>query len=213
MRQRPGRLRDATDFMEVAGVEHLTNHMSPAWRVRSDLVSLLEATEEARLGSDFMQTAARFHYRFVRIHPFCDGNGRMARALSIFLLAREDEEVLNFEKPITEVIWEHRDDHVGVLEYCDGICEDLEDTKLPEEEKLAQCEEPFTHFFIIAFLSAYRQHNDSMRRKLVNLGVPLDDVSPPPPPQITYDLSLENIRTLSPWNSRIKDALVRSYEE
>jgi hypothetical protein len=94
--------------------------------------------------------------------------------------------VLNFEKPVTEIIWEHRDDYVGVLEYCDSICEDLKDAMLPEDEKLAQCEEPFAHFFITAFLSAYRQHNDSMRRRLVNLGIPVDDL--PPPPQQIYDL-------------------------
>jgi fido (protein-threonine AMPylation protein) len=208
---KPGCLREATDIVEAAGVEHLTKHMSPAWRVKSDLISLLEAAEEGRLGSRGMETAAKFHYRFVRIHPFCDGNGRMARALSIFLLAQEDEEVLNFEKPVNEVLWEHRGDYVGVLEYCDSIYADLVPTQLTEEEKLAQCEEPFTQFYSLAFLGAYHQHNVSLRRKLQLLGLPLDDL-PPPPPDL-YDISLEHIKVLSPWDAYIREALVRAYKQ
>ena len=37
-----------------------------------------------------IELAALFHYRYIRIHPFEDGNGRIARLLANFILARHD---------------------------------------------------------------------------------------------------------------------------
>lgn len=37
-----------------------------------------------------------FHYEFVRIHPFVDGNGRVARALSTFILYKEGYDIRQF---------------------------------------------------------------------------------------------------------------------
>ena len=39
---------------------------------------------------DPVELAALFHYRYIRIHPFEDGNGRVARLLVNFILARHD---------------------------------------------------------------------------------------------------------------------------
>jgi Fic family protein len=156
---KPGRFRGPTDDGRFVGFKYLSKHRPPSWRVRPDLLELLEDTESGRLGPNWEVAAGRFLYRFVRIHPFCDGNGRMARALSTLLLARDHPEVLLFEKPLDEVILEHRDDYIGVLEYCDGIYEDLRSEDIPEEEKLRRAERPFLDFYAGAFLKACRENN------------------------------------------------------
>ena len=52
----------------------------------SDLIDWYRARE--RGGEHPIVIAATFHYRFVRIHPFDDGNGRMARLLMNMILIK-----------------------------------------------------------------------------------------------------------------------------
>lgn len=46
--------------------------------------------EEAKGRLSPVELAALFHYRYIRIHPFEDGNGRIARLIVNFILARHD---------------------------------------------------------------------------------------------------------------------------
>jgi len=203
---KPGRFRDATDVVGAYGVEYLTAQMSPAWRIESDVIALLEDVDRGELASHAIHAAGRFHYRFARIHPFCDGNGRLARALATFLVASEHPEVLNFEKPINRIILEHREDYIGVLEYCDGIYEDLNEENIPEEAKLRKAEEPFSAFLARAILQAYRDHNEKLHRRLQERG--LDVRRLPEPVLSVYDLSVEAIKAEHPWDDTIKGAIV-----
>jgi Fic family protein len=188
---KPGRFRDATDDMRLARFKHLKERMSPPWRIRSDVVALLEAAEDGRLRGERIEQIARFHYRFVRIHPFCDGNGRMARALSVLLHARIEPEILRFQKPVDEVILEHREDYITILEFCDELYEGVETADIEEEAKLDLCGLPFVHFYIRAFLRAFTQHNTKLRETLVEAGVeapPLSSLHPS-----LLDLSADSI--------------------
>jgi len=61
--------------------------------------------------------AATFHYRFIRIHPFDDGNGRMARLLMNMILIKHGYTV-------AVVPVEEREQYIGILEQADKT-EDL----------------------------------------------------------------------------------------
>ena len=66
-----------------------TYHFTPPEQVKpamSDLLDRYRAQEAA--GEHPVIIAAAVHYRFVRIHPFDDGNGRMARLLMNLILIR-----------------------------------------------------------------------------------------------------------------------------
>lgn len=53
----------------------------------SDLVEWYNA-EEQKGKLNLIELCALFHYRYIRIHPFEDGNGRMARLLVNYILTR-----------------------------------------------------------------------------------------------------------------------------
>jgi len=65
--------------------EYASPEETPA--LMNDLVAWYN---EAEKSGDYtpMQLAILFHYRYIRIHPFEDGNGRIARLMMNFILAR-----------------------------------------------------------------------------------------------------------------------------
>ena len=56
------------------------------------MTSLVDWYNEAEKSGAYtpVELAALFHYRYIRIHPFEDGNGRIARLLVNYILARHD---------------------------------------------------------------------------------------------------------------------------
>lgn len=76
----------------------------------SDLIDWYRTKENE--GEHPIIIAATFHYRFVRIHPFDDGNGRMARLLMNMILIKHGYTVAII--PIQE-----RDQYINSLEQAD----------------------------------------------------------------------------------------------
>ncbi len=81
----------------------------------SDLIDWYRARE--RGGEHPIVMAATFHYRFVRIHPFDDGNGRMARLLMNMILIKHGYTVAMIRQ-------DNRDEYLDKLEQADKT-EDL----------------------------------------------------------------------------------------
>lgn len=65
--------------------EYASPEETPA--LMNDLVAWYNEAEQHG-GYTPMQLAILFHYRYIRIHPFEDGNGRIARLMVNFILAR-----------------------------------------------------------------------------------------------------------------------------
>jgi Fic family protein len=73
-------------------------------------------------GSSFKTTdgilrAALAHFYFVTIHPFEDGNGRIARALTDMALAQDEKLDVRYYSLSSQVM-EERDEYYSVLEKC-----------------------------------------------------------------------------------------------
>lgn len=80
-----------------------------------DLIDWYRGQEDE--GEHPIVIAATFHYRFIRIHPFDDGNGRMARLLMNMILIKHGYTV-------AVVPVEERDQYINTLEQADKT-EDL----------------------------------------------------------------------------------------
>ena len=69
------------------------------------------AEKEAKMSP--LEMAALFHYRYIRIHPFEDGNGRIARLLVNYILAKHGY-------PMIVVHDSDRNGYLGALGQCDA---------------------------------------------------------------------------------------------
>lgn len=76
-----------------------------------DLVSWYNENE-SRLSP--IELASLFHYRYIRIHPFEDGNGRIARLMVNFILSRKGY-------PMLVVKSKDKENYLKALEQCDAV--------------------------------------------------------------------------------------------
>jgi Fic family protein len=84
----PGRWRPGTIYVRREPSGDIVYEGPDAGLVSGLMGELVEALN-AKDGASVMTRAAMGHLNLVMIHPFSDGNGRMARALQTLVLARE----------------------------------------------------------------------------------------------------------------------------
>ncbi len=94
--------------------------------------------QEEKLGKlSPVELAALFHYRYIRIHPFEDGNGRIARLMVNFILSRHDY-------PMIVVRGRKKQDYLEALHRAD-----MEVGPVPSEGAHAELKDikPFMKYF------------------------------------------------------------------
>lgn len=91
--------------------EYASPEETPA--LMADLVEWYnhEEKDEKRSASELVSL---FHYRYIRIHPFEDGNGRIARLLVNFILLRKNY-------PMIVIKSADKENYLNALSTCDGF--------------------------------------------------------------------------------------------
>lgn len=96
------------------GKEKVHYQAPPPNRVKPEMDTFLEWFN-SDLPIDLVLKSAIAHFWFVMIHPFDDGNGRMARAISDLLLARSDNTSQRFYSLSSQIMLE-RKVYYGILQ-------------------------------------------------------------------------------------------------
>jgi Fic family protein len=109
---------DSSGAMQVVsgaiGRERVHFEAPPARRVAAEMERFLAWFNES-LGIDDIVRAAVAHFWFVTIHPFDDGNGRIARAIADMALARSEKSTARFYS-MSAQIRSQRSSYYEVLE-------------------------------------------------------------------------------------------------
>ena len=111
----------------------------------SDLVNWYRREEQQGILS-VIELAALFHYRYIRIHPFEDGNGRIARLLMNYILLRNGYPMIVI--PTTD-----RNNYLEILGKCDKITGTIPfDGANASKEQIKPFIDYITHFVERKFL-------------------------------------------------------------
>jgi Fic family protein len=113
---------DRTGPMQVVsgpiGNEHVHFQAPPATRVDRDMTAFIDWFN-ANDNTDPVINAGLAHLWFVTIHPFDDGNGRIARAITDMALARSEQSPQRFYS-MSAQIRQERDGYYDILEKTQG---------------------------------------------------------------------------------------------
>lgn len=110
---------DAADPMQVvsgpAGKEIVHYEAPAAAALAREMSAFLDWANDSSDNTDMVLRAALAHLWFVTIHPFEDGNGRIARAIADWALARSENSPQRFYS-MSAQIRQERNDYYDILE-------------------------------------------------------------------------------------------------
>ncbi len=102
-----------SDPMQVVsgpiGHEHVHFEAPPAKKLNTEMNQFLTWFNHADVLLDPLLKAGIAHFWFVTLHPFEDGNGRIARAIADMALARADQSKLRFYSMSSQIEAERKD--------------------------------------------------------------------------------------------------------
>lgn len=117
-----------TNDMQVVsgsvGKEKVHYQAPPAQRLQKEMQDFLNWWGKSEGTLEGFLRAAIAHFWFVTIHPFDDGNGRIARALTDMALAQDEKLGIRFYSMSSQIM-EERNDYYDVLEKCSKATSDL----------------------------------------------------------------------------------------
>lgn len=120
-RIRVGKWRGTTASMQVISgaisKEKIHYEAPPGNRIEAEMKRFLVWWEKTRGEEDGLLRAGLSHFYFVTIHPFEDGNGRIARVLTDMALAQDERLSIRYYS-LSSQIMEERDDYYNILEKC-----------------------------------------------------------------------------------------------
>lgn len=99
------------------GKEKVHFEAPPGETVNAEMRKFLRWWEESRKNTDGILRAGLAHFYFVIIHPFEDGNGRIARALTDMALAQDEKLNIRYYS-LSSQIMEERKGYYHILEKC-----------------------------------------------------------------------------------------------
>lgn len=97
------------------GREKVHFEAPPSKKVAKEMRAFLVWWKSSRGKVDGLVRAGMAHFHFVTVHPFEDGNGRLARALTDMALAQDEESGARFYSMSSQIMSE-RKDYYDVLE-------------------------------------------------------------------------------------------------
>jgi Fic family protein len=120
LRIRTGKWRGTEPMQVVSGpIGHEKIHFEapPSDKVDLEMRKFISWWEKGSSRLDGLLRAGIAHFRFITIHPFEDGNGRIARALTDMALAQDEKFTKRFYS-LSSRIMKERDEYYGILERC-----------------------------------------------------------------------------------------------
>ncbi len=119
LRIQTGEWRSGEDPMQVVsgrmGKEIVHYEAAPSSLVENEMEQFLHWWKESRGEIDGLLRAGLAHFYFVTVHPFEDGNGRIARAITDMALAQDERTAIRFYS-LSSQIMKERKQYYEVLE-------------------------------------------------------------------------------------------------